>query len=142
MTWMTDLFLVFVGLTAGIAVAAVAFALISGLGLVPRLAGKTSVASFCIALENAVIAGGIFGIVLALFGEIPFPLGNWFAVLYGSAAGIFAGCLAMALAEVLNVFPILFRRMGLKTGLDLLIFAFALGKTAGSFYYFAVLSEM
>ena len=139
MMWITDAVMVFLGLTAGIAVAAGAFALITGLGLIPRLAGKTSVASFSIALENAVILGGIFGTVLALFEEIPFPLGKGFAVLFGGASGIFVGCLSVALAEVLNVFPILFRRTRLKTGLYLLVFAFALGKTAGSFYYFAAL---
>lgn len=139
MTWITNIILALMGLLAGIAVAAGVFALITGLGLVPRLAGKTSVASFCIALENAIMLGGIFGTVIALFEEIPLPLGNWFAVLYGGAAGMFIGCLSVALAEVLNVFPILFRRIKLKTGLYILIFAFALGKAAGCFYYFAVL---
>ena len=131
--------MILLGLLCGIAIAAGVFALITGLGLIPRLAGKTSVASFSIALENAVILGGISGTVIALFEEIPLPLGNWFAVLYGGAAGIFTGCLSVALAEVLNVFPILFRRVRLKTGLRLLVFAFALGKTVGTFYYFAVL---
>ena len=60
MTWITDIILALMGLLAGIAVAAGVFALITGLGLVPRLAGKTSVASFCIALENAIMLGGIF----------------------------------------------------------------------------------
>ena len=139
MMWITEIFMVLLGLLCGIAIAAGVFALIAGLGLIPRLAGKTSVASFCIALENAVILGGISGTVIALFEEIPLPLGNWFAVLYGGSAGIFAGCLSVALAEVLNVFPILFGRDRLKTGLRLLVFAFALGKTVGTFYYFAVL---
>lgn len=137
--WITDIVMVLLGLLCGIAIAAGVFALITGLGLIPRLAGKTSVASFSIALENAVILGGIFGTVIALFEEIPLPLGGWFAVLYGGASGIFTGCLSVALAEVLNVFPILFRRTKLKTGLYLLVFAFALGKTAGSLCYFAVL---
>ena len=135
---MYDILLILLGLLCVIAVAAGSFALIASLGLIPRLAGKTSVAAFCIPLENAVIFGGIFGIILAIFPEIPFPLGKWFAIVYGISAGTFVGCLSVALAEVLNVFPILFRRMNLKTGLRLLIFAFALGKALGAFYFFVL----
>ena len=46
------------------------------------------------------------------------------------------GCLAVALAEVLNVFPVLFRRANLKNGLGFLITAFAAGKTVGGLVYF------
>ncbi|MCC8028856.1 MAG: stage V sporulation protein AB [Lachnospiraceae bacterium] len=136
--WMTDLFLILIGLVCGLAVAAGAFALIAGLGLIPRLAGKTSVASCVIPLENAVIYGGLFGAVVALFGQIPLRIGSWFTVVYGLSAGVFTGCLEVALAEVLNVFPILFRRVKLKQGLNLIVFFFALGKTAGALYYFTM----
>ena len=106
------------GLLCGIGVAAGVFALVASLGMVPRMAGKTSVAAYVPALENALIAGGIFGCVLAVFPELPFPVGTWFLGVYGLASGVFSGCLSVALAEVLNVFPVLFRRMGIKTGLD------------------------
>ena len=48
------------GLLCGIGVAAGVFALVASLGMVPRMAGKTSVAAYVPALENALIAGGIF----------------------------------------------------------------------------------
>lgn len=137
--WTTDLFLILIGLICGFSVAAGTFALIAGLGLVPRLAGKTSVASYVVPLENAVIYGGVFGAVIALFEQIPLRIGCWFTVLYGLSAGVFIGCLAVALAEVLNVFPLMFRRAGIKQGLNLMVFFFALGKTAGALYYFVVL---
>lgn len=137
--WITDLMFIIVGLICGIAVAAGVFALIASLGLLPRMAGKTSVASFFIPLENAVIYGGIFGTVISIFEGIPLRLGCWFAIVSGVSSGIFTGCLAVALAEVLNVFPILFRRIKLKYGLKLLILCFALGKAAGAFYYFWIL---
>jgi len=137
--WTTDLFLILIGLICGFSVAAGTFALIAGLGLVPRLAGKTSVASYVIPLENAVIYGGVFGAVIALFEQIPLRIGCWFTLVYGLSAGVFTGCLAVALAEVLNVFPLLFRRAKIKRGLNLMVFFFVLGKTAGALYYFAVL---
>ena len=118
------------GLLCGIGVAAGVFALVAS------LAGKTSVAAYVPALENGLIAGGIFGCVLAVFPELPFPVGTWFLGVYGLASGVFSGCLSVALAEVLNVFPVLFRRMGIKTGLEILITFFAFGKVAGGLVYF------
>lgn len=134
--WTTELFLLVIGLISGMAAAAGAFALIAGLGLIPRLAGKTSVAAYVIPLENAVIYGGIAGAVIGLFQQIPLQVGAWFTVVYGLFAGMFTGCLSVALAEVLNVFPILFRRFGIRRGLNLMVFFFAVGKTAGALYYF------
>ena len=54
----------------------------------------------------------------------------------GISAGIFVGSIAVALAEILNTFPITFRRMGLKVGLFWVMLAMAAGKVAGSLYYF------
>ena len=44
------------GLLCGIGVAAGVFALVASLGMVPRMAGKTSVAAYVPALENGLIA--------------------------------------------------------------------------------------
>ena len=80
------------GLLCGIGVAAGVFALVASLGMVPRMAGKTSVAAYVPALENALIAGGIFGCVLAVFPELPFPVGTWSLGVYGLASGVFSVC--------------------------------------------------
>ena len=137
--WIDNLILIVIGLISGFAVSAGIFALIASLGVIPRFAGKTSSAAYSIQLENAVIVGGILGSVVSLFPGIPIPLGRWFTVVSGISAGIFTGCLSMALAEVLNVFPILYRRSKLKEGLSFLVFSFAVGKMAGGLYYFIVL---
>lgn len=73
--------------------------------------------------------------LLAVFRSFHFRLEHGSGV-YGLAAGVFSGCLSVALAEVLNVFPVLFRRMGIKTGLEILITFFAFGKVAGGLVYF------
>lgn len=134
--WVTKLCMIFLGFCCGAAVAGGVFALIASLGLLPRLAGKTSLAAHFIPLENAVIYGGIAGSVIQIFPHIPLRFGIWFSVLYGLSAGMFTGCLAAALAEVLNVFPVLFRRANVKQGLSWMVFFFALGKTMGALYYF------
>ena len=130
--WGYQIVLGILGLLFGIGVAAGVFALVASLGMVPRIAGKTSVAAYVPAL----IFGGIFGCILAIFPQLPFQVGLWFLVVYGLASGVFLGCLSVALAEVLNVFPVLFRRVNLKNGLGFLITAFAVGKTVGGLVYF------
>ena len=58
---------------------------------------------------------------------------------FGIFAGIFVGCLSMALAEVVQVIPVFVRRIRLIYGLVYVVICFALGKAAGTLYqmYFA-----
>ena len=79
----------------------------------------------------------ILGVALAngvdLFGwQIPFGLILRSAT--GLFFGIFAGCLAAALAEVVNVLPVMTRRIKLKVGMPYVVLAFALGKGFGAWY--------
>jgi len=46
------------------------------------------------------------------------------------------GCIAVALAEILNTFPIIFRRFQIKEGLSWIMLFMAFGKCAGAFWYF------
>lgn len=62
--------------------------------------------------------------------------GQMFLIVIGIFAGIFVGCLAIALAEVLDGIPIFARRIKLKMGLDIAIFSVAIGKLTGSLIYF------
>ena len=52
----------------------------------------------------------------------------------GLADGIFNGMLAAALTEVLNVFPILSKRIGIQEKIIYLLMALVLGKIAGSLF--------
>lgn len=131
-----ELILAVLGLICGIATSAGAFALITSVGVVPRLAGKSSTAIHVIAYENAIITGGITGNVLSVFFNIPLPAGTWLLAVSGIFSGVFVGCLAAALAEVLQVWPVIFRRSSLKYGLNAGMFCFAMGKLAGSLYFF------
>lgn len=62
--------------------------------------------------------------------RIPLSIpGLAFVTLFG---GIFTGCLAGALAEVLNVFPIISRRFSVRRYIPYIIYAVAAGKMIGS----------
>ena len=129
-------FLCLVGLTAGFAVSAGTFAFMIVIGVIPRMIGKCNRAAETMHFENAIIAGGILGNLISVFLEIRIPFGVLFLCAYGISAGIFVGCIAVALAEILNTFPIMFRRIGLKQGLPYVMVVMALGKTLGALYYF------
>ncbi len=130
------IFLGFIGLAAGFGVSAGTFAFLIIIGVIPRMIGKCNRAAETLRFENAVILGGIFGNLASVFLNLRFPFGPLLLCIYGLSAGIFVGCMAVALAEILNTFPIVFRRAGLKVGLFWAILAMAAGKLVGSLYYF------
>ena len=77
--------------------------------------------------EDSAALGGILGNLFYIY-PIAVPGGKAFLAFVGLFAGIFAGCWAMALAEILNVFPIAIRRMKLTRCIPYIILGLALGK--------------
>ena len=128
---------VLIGVGTGLVVAGAVFAFITIIGVVPRLAQKTKTERHIKIYESSIILGGIFG---TLIGVINFrlPIGAFGVVLLSLANGIFFGTLAMSLAEVLNVIPILTRRGRLQHGMFFFVLAIALGKLVGALIYFLV----
>lgn len=134
--WTKQLLLAFLGLMAGGATAAGTFAFVMIIGVVPRMVAKFKRAADAMYVEDAIIAGGAIGGILSVFESMPVPLGQTFLALFGVSAGIFVGGIAIALEEILNTFPILFRRFHIKQGLFWVITSLALGKFFGGLYFF------
>ncbi len=133
--WIKEAFLGAVGLASGLAVAAGLFSFIIFVGIIPRIVGKSRTARDVMAYEDAALLGASLGNLISVFG-LEVPLGTPLIAVYGISAGIFTGCLAVALAEILNAFPILFRRFRIKEGLSWALFFMALGKALGSLYFY------
>lgn len=122
---------------AGAAVSAGTFAFLLVIGILPRMMCKANVKEHVLLLEDIVIAGVLYGnIKSTVEWNLALPFGHACALLFGLSAGIFVGQIAAALAEILHTFPILFRRLHLKEGLSWVMTAMALGKLAGSLFYF------
>lgn len=134
--WVRHFFLGLMGLTSGFAVAGGTFALIVAISVVPRIIGMSRTAKEVLRYENMIIAGGILGNLITVFTDVSIPFGRPMLVLYGLCSGIQVGCLVMALAEIMNVFPIVFRRMKLKIGMRWVITSLAVGKVLGGLWYF------
>ncbi len=140
------------GLSFGLLAAAGVFTVLVAVGLVPRFAGKTHTGRHVVLYEEMVIAGTTVGGVFSLFeGYFRFGegllqaglsvgvlslLGNAVLILFGIFAGMFVGCLALAIAEMLDSIPIFSRRIRFRHGLGIAIIATALGKFVGSMLFF------
>lgn len=133
--WVRQIAMAIIGLSSGALVAGGLFGFIVSLGVVADFADRTHTANKILLYEDAVAFGGIVGNIMYTY-QIPLR-GIWPLLgLFGIFAGIFVGCWAMALAEVLNVFPIFLRRINLTKGIAYIILSIAIGKGVGSFIYF------
>lgn len=129
--------MVLIGYSTGMAISAGVFAFIAAIGIVPRMAERSKTTKHVRLYEDVILLGGVFG-TTAMFVDYRFPSIPVLAGGYALAIGIFMGVLAMALAEVLNVMPILMRRGRITKGLPWILLSFALGKVLGSLIYFCV----
>lgn len=110
-------------------------------GLVPRYVGRVHEAKHITLFENMIILGTMGGTMVSLFGVLADDsglglLGLVLEICYGVFSGIFVGTLALAIAEMLDSFPIYFRRARLGGGLRWILLAVAAGKMVGAFLYF------
>ena len=126
-----------IGFSSGVVVAAGVFALITALGIVPRLIERSNTRDYIFFYENCIIFGGIGGTFLS-FWPILIPLGHIGLIIVGLANGIFIGSLLVALAEFLNVLPIMNRRFNLTGGIATIIVTLGLGKSIGSLLYWLI----
>ncbi|AWB46943.1 stage V sporulation protein AB [Paenibacillus sp. CAA11] len=127
------LVLPFLGLAGGIAVGAGVVALFVVLDIIPRLAQLTRSYNRVHWYEGAMVTGSLFGTV-ADFWNLKFHAPWLISGFVGLLTGIFIGLLAAALTEVLNVLPILAKRMGMQQYLFFLLIAMVIGKVAGSWF--------
>mgnify|MGYP000696502273 FL=1 len=133
--WVKQLLLALIGLSAGVTVAGGLFSFVVSLGVISDFADRTHTGNHILLYETSVALGGILGNILFIY-QIPVPVGTVILMLFGIFAGIFVGCWSMALAEILNVFPIFIRRVKVLKGIPYIILSIALGKGIGACLFF------
>ena len=133
--WGKQILLGILGLSAGMGTAAGLFSFIIGLGVVSDFADRTHTGEKILWYEDCIAAGGILGNLFWVY-QIWIPGGRCLLSVFGLFSGIFVGCWSMALAAVLNIFPIFVRRIKLIKCIPFLILGMALGKGIGAIWYF------
>lgn len=146
------LFLILFGGSFGLLASAGVFTVLVAVGLIPRFADKSHTAGKIILYEEMVVLGTVAGGLVSVFerychfGERLVSAGvsqtavqnagTVFVTIFGIFAGMFIGCLALAIAEMLDSIPIFSRRAGFRHGLGIAVCAMAAGKLCGSLWYF------
>jgi stage V sporulation protein AB len=126
-------FIIFLGLAGGLAVGSGFVAFLTVLGIIPRLTQLSKTMKLIVWYQWAVVTGALVGGFVSL-RDPSLYLSPYVLIPLGAAGGIFIGMMAAALTEVLNVFPILAKRIGLEEKIIVLMMAFVFGKIFGSLY--------
>jgi stage V sporulation protein AB len=125
---------IMIGLAGGLAVGSGFVAFIVVLGVIPRLTQLTKTMKSIHAYELAVVAGALTGGWVSLRNTALY-LSKYLLIPMGLFSGVFIGMLAAALTEVLNVWPILAKRIGIEEKIVILLMAIAFGKVFGSLFH-------
>lgn len=129
--------LIIIVFSSGIIIAGGVFAFITIIGIIPRMIQKTNTKNYVKLFENSIILGGLFGAINLRF-QMTLPFGIVFESIFVFFSGIFIGSLAVSLAEILDVIPILTRRINLKFGMSCFMVVIAIGKLIGSLAYWLI----
>ena len=148
MTLLRQLLLGVIGLAAGGTIAAGVYAFLAIIGVFVRLIGKTGTRKHILLYETVIVLGGTLGNLVYVFGIGSSSMMQWLSDgaqlsagsgllgIFGIFSGIFVGCWAMALAEILNVFPVFMRRARIVRYIAAFTISVALGKGLGAGLFF------
>lgn len=134
MTILHSFLLIIIGLSGGLVVGSGYVAFLAVLGIIPRLTQLTKTYRYIHIYELAIILGAVIVGWLSL-RDISLFQSKFWLIPIGLFSGVFIGMLAAALTEVLNVFPILAKRIGLGDRIIVLLMAIVLGKIIGSLFH-------
>ena len=121
-----------IGLSNGIVVGSGIAALLTLLDIIPRLAQLTNTYNEIRIYENIIVIGAVLTAATTLIG-ISVNLGKFIVVIVGFFIGMFIGLLASALAEMLNVIPVIIRRFRLEGYASYIVYSLIAGKVLGAF---------
>ncbi len=127
------LIVIFLGLASGLAVGSGFVAFLTVLGVIPRMTQLSKTMKMIQHYEWAVVIGALTGVLASLRDPVC-HISPFFLIPLGITGGAFVGMLAAALTEVLNVLPILAKRIRMDGEIVILIMAIVLGKIFGSIF--------
>ncbi|KXG43349.1 stage V sporulation protein AB [Tepidibacillus infernus] len=128
---------VLIGLAGGLAVGSGLVAFVTVLDIIPRLTQLIKGFRYMKWFERALVSGAVIFTWIDL-REIIFHLPKILIFIFGAFSGIFVGMLAGALTEVLNVLPILAKRVNMANAILFLLMAMVFGKIAGSLIHWLI----
>src|SRR5699024_5151911 len=133
-------FEIVIGLSSGIVIGSAFLALLTFLGVIPRLMQWVKNTNNGKAFTTSLLIGTLYGTYLT-FTNSSIMFGFPFLMVWVLLQGVFNGMLIAALVEVLHVFPMISKRLGLKDKIRYLMMAVVFGKIAGSLFQWFYLAK-
>lgn len=124
-------------LGGGVVVGGALAAFISLLKIIPRLIQVTETEEFTVLYQYIYCLGGIIFMII-YFSDIHFNIGKILTAIIGLFIGIYIGLFSSAIAEVLNVLPLIYKKFKVKDYMKWIIYAVLAGKVAGSLYFWTI----
>lgn len=138
---MKYLVLIAIGTSVGVIVGNAVAAFITLLQIIPRLIQNSDTLLYIKWYERTLVLGmTLFSI--AYFIDFSFKLNIYITIIMGLFFGAFIGIFSSALAEVLNVIPVLTKKLELKEYVFYLLIAIGLGKVTGSLVNWLILVKI
>lgn len=128
---------ILIGFAGGLAVGSGYIAFLTVLGVIPRVITLSKTEKLVKVYIACLILGSLIGTYLS-FTTITLNHPIFLIAFWGLVHGIFNGMLAAALTEILNVFPIISKRIGLGDHVLWLIMAIIFGKVFGSLFQWTI----
>lgn len=134
---MKTILLSLISFSAGVTIGNAFSAFISLLNFIPRLVQITNTKKHICLYQNCTALGASISSLLYFF-NISLKLNKIISLIISLAMGTFVGLFSSALAEILNVIPVLSRKLKIKHNLKYIITSLLFGKTFGSLWYWLV----
>ncbi|KAB3532789.1 stage V sporulation protein AC [Alkaliphilus pronyensis] len=135
---MINLLVIITGFSNGIVVGSGIVALLTLLDIIPRLAQLTNTYKYVELYENVIIIGSVLAAITSLT-SLAISINKPLIIIIGLFMGTFVGLLASALAEVMNVIPVLIRRFRLQGYVIYILYSLICGKVLGSLLDFLLI---
>lgn len=134
MYFLKNSILIVISLSGGIAVGTAITSFIVVLEIIPRLVQLTKTPGYSLLYEIVIILGMVIFTFFYLL-NLTIQSQDFIVGIFGIFMGFYIGLFAAALTEVLNVIPIMTKRLNMKENIIHIVIALSLGKAFGSLIY-------
>jgi len=134
---MSYFLLILIGFSGGLVVGGAVAAFITVLGVITRIVEIVKTKKYLSLYKISILAGILMSTLLYLF-PVKVQLTGYILIFVGLCMGIFVGMIASALAEVLNIIPLIEKSLRIGKWIYVIIFALIAGKTIGSLIYWLI----
>jgi len=128
------LLIIVIGLGGGVVVGGALGAFITLIKLIPRLLQLTETGEYVTMYHN-IFSISSFLFTFVYFFNIDLGFSVFLASIVGLIMGIFIGLFSSALAEVLNVIPVISKKLQIVEQVRVVIYTLAFAKVFGSLYF-------